>query len=207
MSHKWEKVEFDDLVKGDVFRVNHGEGIYTMESRDLTDNLVKAYLINDPESYRGAIFFIGSEIDVFFKKIEIPEETDRLQTAISVLVDKLHTETENHKQTRARLIELQEKWEEKRLVDMGEDSCQEEVWEDVSICGVKPGDRLKITVDDNRPYERTVEKMEDDSVRYNGGGYDFISDICDKENNIQIKRLKKQTCCGTCHGAYDGKAE
>jgi hypothetical protein len=194
MNHKWEKVEFDDLVKGDVFRVNQLESNeYIMLSRDLNDNLIKA----KGEDFDGSpiSFFEGN---VFTRKIEIPEETDRLQTAISVLVDKLHTETENHKQTRARLIELQEKWEEKRLVDMGEDICQEEIWEDVDYRGINIGDLVK---SGNYKF-RIREFIRGVPVAMRG---EFV--YSHMHHSGKWKRLKKQTCCGTCHGAYDGKAE
>jgi hypothetical protein len=202
MSHKWGKVEFDDLVKGDVFRVNgYQPREYIMVSRDLNDNVIKAI---DPEPETSLIFFTDG--NVFTRKTEIPSESnDRKDETIFELTDLLYAEREQHKQTRARLTELQEKWEAKRESEWAALELRGETWEKVEFQDIRVGDTVRVFgyLDDSDGKPLKVRETWEDFLKFEG--HHGISDW--KDPNMHWERLfrpiKNHGCCGSCHGAYD----
>jgi hypothetical protein len=202
MNHKWEKVEFDDLVKGDVFRNDSDPEEYSMVSRDQNHNVIKAKLVVDPANW-GPVYFSGGE---YLKKIETPEESnDRKDETIFELTDLLYAEREQHKQTRARLTELQEKWEAKRESEWAALELRGETWEKVEFQDIIVGDTVRVfgylDSSDGKPLK--VRSTSEEFLKFEG--HNGISDWKDPDMCWErlFRPIKNHGCCGSCHGVYD----
>jgi hypothetical protein len=134
--YKWEKIEPEELKQGNVVRINDDPTEFEIvDSYPGDDAVIRA---NCGKPYPR--YFTTYNND-FYRGIKLPEcETcEKWKASVSAITDLLHEKEEALKQTRARLCELKEKWEAKRVKEQKETCRPAEMWVDIPFEDIRAG--------------------------------------------------------------------